>query len=668
MGKTTLFNSLTGQDEHTGNWAGVTVGVKQAQAGDVTVTDLPGIYSFDCLSMEEQVAKDHLLTAKGTVFDVLECKNLSRGLFFALQLVERGIFPVLLVNMTESVVKRGGKFFPAELSDELGLTVIEIDARDPAACKKAVFGAKVRKDISLPYLDKLPFKAMSEISGVTDRKTLFELFCDPHSAKKLGLSDEQERSLARELQKYGDAKQYLTQLRYEYIDSFIDRVLICPQKTSKAEKLFFNKFFSLAAFLLFIGFAFWLVFSSRGPGGFLVSLLDSLLQRSKSWAAELLAPVPAWLSSFVTDVALEGVGVVAKFLPQVLLLFFLLNLLEDTGYISRIAFIFDGALKKVGLSGKSVFTLLLSLGCNTTAVATANNLDNPEVKKRTLLLAPFFPCSAKVPVFLTVMAMAAPVFTGFEIYVLLALYIVCIALAFFIASLFKLFGKKQPQTDFVLELSEIRLPSLKRVVRSVFKNAKSFVARLVGILFLCVAVVWALKSFDSGFRFVSEIDKSLLAALGKGIAPFFHPIGIFDWRICVALLLGVTAKEVVAGTLIMLFGSTFAGAVSWQSAVVVLLFASLYVPCISTVAMIKKECGTKTALLSVAINTCTAYLVCFVFHTFSSALQKNAPLIIAVVCGMVFIALCAFFVLKYKNRCRTCKNRAGCVNERAGLP
>lgn len=671
VGKTTLFNSLTGQDEHTGNWAGVTVGIKRAETSDgYTVTDLPGIYSLNCFSMEEEVAKDYLMKHKqDVVFNIAECKNISRNLFLTLQMIEMGIAPVLLINMIGAVHKNGGKFNSAKLAEKLGLQTYEIDAREKSICKNVVEKCLKKSRNApkpLPYLSKLPLDKIAQITGVaiSDTPNLINLFCkDANTIKKLNLSKSAIAELERALYGYGDTLQYLAKLRYDYIDGFIDEILFYKEKNEIKQKLFFNKFFSLALFALLLGGVFWLVFAQNGLGGFLVGKIDGVLTQLKDMLSPALTNggVPLWLVSFVIDVMVEGIGVVAKFLPQVLLLFFFLNMLEDTGYISRVAFMFDGLLSKVGLNGKSIFTLLLSLGCNTTAAVTSNNLGNKEIQKRTLLLSPFFPCSAKMPVYLTILMLAAPLLQGFEVFVLIALYAACILTAASLAWVLKLFGKNEVKNDFVLEISEMRLPSLKRVLSSVWKNAKSFVARLVGILFLCVALTWALKSFGTGFEFLpqDEIEKSLLAQIGKGLAFLFKPIGIFDWRICVALILGITAKEVVAGTLILLFGSSFAGAFDWQTVVVIMLFVALYVPCIATVAMIKKECGTKTALLSVGINLFTAYSVCFVFYSFSLAFKKSVALGLTLIGVILFIAITAAFVLKCKCKCKNCKGCGG---------
>lgn len=674
VGKTTLFNSLTGLDEHTGNWAGVTVGVKKAQADGYDITDLPGIYSLNCFSMEEERAKEYLTSHKtDKIVNVAECKNISRNLFLTLQMIEMGINPTLFVNMTEEVKKKGGSFDGRVIADKLGIEVYEVDARKKQQCKKAVeaclrkSGAKPQK---LPYLSKLPLAQMADLLNTTaDDACLIRLFVgDCAAAEKLGIDGKALSALDAFLAKYGDRRQYLAQLRYDFIDSFVGQALSMPPQKDKTQKLFYNKYFSLLTFALLLGFVFWFVFAQNGLGGFLVGKIDAALSQLKNAASAKMSMggVPPWLDSFVCDVIIEGIGVVAKFLPQVVLLFFFLNMLEDTGYISRVAFMFDGLLGKVGLNGKSVFTLLLSLGCNTTAAATSNNLGNKEIQKRTLLLSPFFPCSAKMPVYITVLALASPLLQGFEIFVLVGLYLVCFITAFALAAVLKLFDDKQPRNDFVLEISDMRLPSLKRVASSVRKNISSFVARLAGILFFCVALAWLLKSFSPDFRFLTnaEAEQSILAAVGKACAFLFKPIGIYDWRICVALILGITAKEVVAGTLILLFGSSFAGALSWQAVIVVLLFVALYVPCVATVAVIKKECGTKTALLSVVINMTVAYAVCFVFYSFSLAFQKSAALGFTLTGTLTVVAIALYFVLKLPK----CKNCGRCKSvEKAGV-
>ena len=601
VGKTTLFNTLTGGDEHTGNWAGVTVRAKSGDGGGFTVTDLPGIYSLGCFSMEERAARDYLSCHNDRIFNVVECRHLAVNLYLTLQLVEAGYSPVVLVNMLGELEKRGGRFDPGALASALRLDVEVADARDRSVKDRVKkYLGNPTPPPTYPYIKKLPLEKMGEICGVKDRGRLIRIFegeydgVDPRTAKRLDAL----------LAEYGDRKGYMARLRYEFIDRITAACLTLPKERK----------------------------SGRFSGD-----------------------VPPWLSSFVTDALIEGVGVVAKFLPQVTLLFFFLNMLEDTGYIARAAFMLDGVLAKIGLSGKSVFTLLLCFGCNTTAAATSGNLGDKETQRRTLLMAPFFPCGAKLPVYLTVMSLTAPLFSGAEIYVVAAMYAVCVASAFALAAALRLFGEKRPAADFVMELPPLRVPSVKRVASSVAKNAVSFMSRLAGALLLCVAFAWLLRSFDFGFNYLTAdmAGGSVLAWIGKNTAFLFRPIGIDDWRICVALILGVTAKEVVAGTLLLLFGSSPL-VLSWQAAVSVMLFTALYVPCAATVAVIKKECGGKTAALSVLLNTGTAYGVCFVFYNFAAAFEKSAALGVSACIVVAVLAMAVYLVLKYKNKCENC--------------
>lgn len=655
VGKTTLFNTLTRGDEHTGNWAGVTVEAKSGNADGFTVTDLPGIYALGCFSMEEAVSRDYLEGHRqDKIFNVLECAHLSVNLYLTLQMIEMGLSPVLLVNMLGEVTAKGGEFYKKPLADALGVEVAVIDARQKSAA--SVVAGYMDKTLPRPkmppYVKTLPLDKIAEVSGTDKRDigALIRIFEGEYvfDDKTVG------QKIDRLLSSYGDRKQYMARLRYGYIDKIVFRALRMP-KTAEKKSLLSNRYATLAVFALLLGAVFWLTFASYGPGGLCVALIERLLEGLKGVASAYLSDVPPWLASFVLDAVIEGVGVVAKFLPQVVLLFFFLNMLEDTGYISRAAFLLDGPLSKIGLSGKSVFTLLLCLGCNTTAVATSGNLGDKETQRRTLLMAPFFPCSAKLPVFLTVMTLAAPLFDGLEIVLIALLYVVCLVAAVALAGLMSMFGKNQPKNDFVLELSPLRMPSFGRVIKSVRKSVASFAARLAGILFFCVALAWLLRSFDLNFNYLPAdmAENSILAWIGKGASFLFEPIGIGDWRICVALILGVTAKEVVAGTLILLFGSSF-GAITWQAAVSIMLFTALYVPCVATVAMIKKESGAKTAAMSVIINIATAYGVCFVFYNFAVAFDKSLSLGICAFVVVAVVATALYLVLKYKGRCHGC--------------
>ena len=606
VGKTTLFNTLTGSDEHVGNFAGVTTQIKSKKVNDFVVYDLPGIYSFDCFSMEEQVAKDFLLSHKNDcILNVVECKNLSRNLFLTLQMIELGLKPILVVNMVDEVVDSGGSFNAKKLSQQLGISVFTVDARNKNSCKSLLKNLKTKQPAFLPY--------------------------DKNS-------------------------QNLSQKRYEYIDSFVDKVFVAGQKENKLEKLLFNKWFFLFSFVCIFCFVFWFCFAKNGVGGVFSQCIQSFVEKVKIFVdAKLSASCPKWLTSFVIEVVIEGVGTVAKFLPQIVLLFFFLGLLQDTGYISHVAFAFDGLMSKIGLDGKSVFTFLLCFGCNTSAVVTSKNLQTKGSQQRTLLLSPFVPCSAKMPVFFTILALATPVFKGWHVLVVTVLYIVSLAVMFFVAKLLHL--AKNNEQNFVLEISSLRMPSLKRVIKTLYKNSKEFVSRLVGILFLCMAILWLAKSFGTNFKFLygEDIENSILATVGKGVSFLFRPIGLDNWKICVSLLLGITAKEVVAGSLVLLFGSSFGG-ITWQQVVVLLLFVCLYMPCVSTIAMTKKECGAKVALFSVLLNTLVAYAVCFVFYSFSLAFDKSLVFGLVLCICVAFVALSLAFVLKYKcKKCKRCK-------------
>ncbi|MBQ9716304.1 MAG: ferrous iron transporter B [Clostridia bacterium] len=609
VGKTTLFNTITGDDAHVGNWAGVTVDIKQGKTDDFFVYDLPGIYSLDCFSMEEQTAKDFLLLHKNDfVVNVVECKNIARNLYLTLQMIELGLKPIVVVNMCDVAEKSGGRFFASKLQKRLGVPVFVVDATDKKSCLNLLNNLCTKTPLPLPY-------------------------------------DKKSKNIA--------------QKRYEYIDSFANEVLCFEQKQTWLEKLLFNKWFFVLSFILLFCFVFWFCFAKNGVGGCLSALTENAVICFKEWLQNVTSKTcPAWLSSFAVDVVAEGVGTVAKFLPQIVLLFFCLTLLEDTGYISYVAFFFDGIMSKIGLDGKSVFTFLLCFGCNTSALATSKNLCDKNVQKSVLIVSPFLPCSAKMPVFLTILAFASPALGGLHMLVVLCLYLVCIAVALSVAKLLHMVDEKQ-NGNFVLEVFALRLPSVKRVGKTLYKNTKEFVSRLAGTLFLCIVVIWLLKSFSFDGRFLmDDIQNSILATVGKKMSFLLAPIGLDDWRVCVSLLLGITAKEVVAGSLVLLFGYSFGGGFTALQTITFLVFVALYMPCVSTVAVIKKEGGTKTALTSVLLSTGVAYIVCFVFYSFGLAFAQNVVFgFVACIC-LLFVAMSLGFVLKYK-----CKNCKGCKFE-----
>ena len=624
-GKTTLFNKLTASNEHIGNWHGVTVEEKRKNikfnGKCVSVVDLPGIYSLKSLSYEEQVAIDYIQSHKDCkVINICDENNIERNLFLTLCLIEEGIDVVLAVNST---LKKPICVANSEkLSRELGIEVVKIDAQRGTG------------------LDGLLQKAMQK--GRT-------------------------KVLKSKADTVEDAKD-----KYAKIENIVKKTCTKTKEVygkSKVDKILLNRAFAPFIFLGIMGVIFYLTFFLIGSP--LSALLSSLLDASLGkWLNALFSSCfgqSHWLTLLVGEAIIGGIGTILSFLPQIVLLFFFLSVLEDSGYLSRVAFIFDDILSKIGLSGKSIYTLLLGFGCSASAILTARNMDDKKAKIKTVLITPFLSCSARLPIYL---AVGGAFFGTNNVFVIMLLYVIGIIVATGSSFLLDRSLLKSKEQSFLLEFPPYRLVSLKRALKVLCDNVKSFVFRIGGLLISMNVIVWLLCNFSFSFAFVgSEGGGSMIETIAKFIAPIFSPLGFSSWGIVVALIVGIVAKEGVLSTMAMLCGGDLVsglflegGAIAFSSTSSVLAFLTfclLYVPCLSTIAVMGKEVGKKWTLFAVGMQLFVAYFMSMIIYNISKIcfLYGIGKILLVVFAVMVIcFSVIRFLGIFKKKACKGCKD------------
>lgn len=577
-GKTTLFNRLTGANQRVGNFPGVTVEKKEGDllaTQNVTVVDLPGIYSLAPYSSEEIVTRRFLLEEPPSVIiNVVDVNNLVRSLNLTLQLLALEIPTVLALNMMDEFRTIGGRVDLNGLSSALGIPVLPISARTGEGVDELV-------KIALSY---------------AGRKIL------PQKKQFPSLAEEDE-----------NAEAVITS-RFLYIEKICQNYVTKPRenkarkRSDKIDKVLTGKYTAFPAFALIMSLVFYLTF---GPvGGALTSFMEEIVEIFSDGAERFLTAQNAnpILISLVVDGIFAGVGGVLSFLPTLLLLFLLLSVLEDTGYMARIAFILDRPLQKIGLSGKSFVPLILGFGCSVPAIMSTRTLPSDRERKLSAILAPFMSCSAKIPVY----GMLASAFFGKSAaFVVICLYLIGILIALCAAAILNKTAFRGVPAPFILEMPDYRLPMAKSVFRLAAGRAKDFLKRAFTLIFTASVIVWFLQSFDGNFNFVDDSSQSLLAKLSGGVSVIFKPLGLGDWRLVTALATGIMAKESVKSTLDVLLGDGFLLAFTPLSAFVFMLFFLLYTPCIAALAAVKKEFGRKWAIGIALGQFVFAWILCF---------------------------------------------------------
>ena len=647
-GKTTLFNQLTGSNQHVGNFPGVTVDQKVGQMKsqpDCSVVDLPGIYSLRPYTNEEIVTRDFLLNEKPDgIINIVDATNIERNLYLTLQLMEMRIPMVLALNMMDEVRNNGGTINVEKMSEALGIPVVPISAAKNEGIEELVQAAvRVAKEKRtakvIDFCKQGPvhrcihsvchqIEDHAEKAGLSVRFSCSKLIeNDTRIVDMLQLSQNElelvEHSIIEMEAEAGmDRNAALAGMRYDFIESVCaDTVIKCEEskehiRSVKIDSILTHKYFAIPIFILVMFLVFFLTFNVFGAvlSDLLSMLIDDITALvDKGLTAYGINPV---VHSLVIDGIFAGVGSVLSFLPIIVVLFFFLSILEDTGYMARIAFVMDKLLRKIGLSGRSIVPLLVGFGCTVPAVMASRTLSSERDRRMTIMLTPFMSCSAKIPIYAV---FAAAFFQKYAALVMSGMYLTGIIIGIIVALIFDRTVFRGKPIPFVMELPNYRFPSAKSVLLLMWDKAKDFLQRAFTIIFLATVIIWFLQSFDSRLNVVTDSADSILAAIGHLLAPVFAPLGFNDWRIPTALITGFTAKEAVISTLGVLMGTSTAALgpalhtlFTPVSAISFLVFTLLYTPCVAAIAAVKRELESGWLALGVVILQCVvAWLAAF---------------------------------------------------------
>ncbi|MEG0382921.1 MAG: ferrous iron transport protein B [Christensenella sp.] len=646
-GKTTLFNQLTGSNQHVGNFPGVTVEHKEGKikGEKMSVVDLPGIYSLSPYTPEEIVSRDFIVQQNpDAIINIVDATNLQRNLYLTLQLIELQKPMVMALNMMDEVRANGITIDIKQLSDELGIPVVPISAAKNQGMEELIeelkrVVAKKQLPSRIDFCGGAVHKALHAAKHLIEDHAAAAGYPARFAASKLIEGDEPlERALKldesdkdilahiidqMESGTGTDREAALADMRYQFIEGLYND---CVSKKSgtremlrsiKIDKVLTHKIWAIPIFIGIMALIFYLTF---GPlGGTVSELLQIGLATLTDAVSGALgaAGVSVWMNSFIVDGVFTGVGTVLSFLPIILILFFFLSILEDSGYMARVAFVMDSSLRKIGLSGRSFVPMLIGFGCSVPAIMSTRTLASDRDRKLTILITPFMSCGAKVPIYAL---FTAAFFTQYQGLVMTSVYLLGIVVAILTGLLFKKTLFKGNPVPFVLELPAYRLPSPKSVLLHMWEKAKDFLVRAFTIIFLASIVIWFLQSFDFQFNFVTDNSTSMLASIGMLIAPVFAPLGFGSWQASTALITGLTAKETVISTLSVLTGGGGALGTLFTplAAYSFMAFVLLYMPCIAAVATTKRELGAKNAIFTIIYQTAVAWVVAFIIFQVGS--------------------------------------------------
>ena len=637
-GKTTLFNQLTGANHHVGNFPGVTVDRKDGKIrrhDDTLVTDLPGIYSMSPYSQEEIVTRQFILGEKPKgIINIVDCTNIERNLYLTMQLLELDTPMVVALNFMNEVIDNGGAVRINELEEELGVPVIAVNALNGEGVDElvehAVHVAKYQeKPLRQDFCDEndhggAVHRALHAIMHLIEdhaeraeiplRFAANKLIEGDHLIEEALQLDQNEKETVEHIcrqmeQERGlDRSAAIADMRFEFIRKVCSKSVIHPKeskehkRSQRIDKVLTGKFTAIPIFVVIMAAIFYLTFNVFGKW------LQDLIQLGIDKLSEVTAAamqaghVHPLLQSLVVDGIFGGVGTVLSFLPIIVILFFFLSLLEDSGYMARIAFVMDRPLRKIGLSGRSIVPMLVGFGCTVPAVMSSRTLPSDRDRKMTILLTPYMSCSAKIPIYAF---FSAAFFPGKSWLVMFILYFIGIIIGVLNAVIANHTAFKGDAVPFVMELPNYRMPGAKNVGRLLWDKAKDFLQRAFTIILLCTMIIWFLQHFSPTFHAVDDSSKSILAIIAGGISPIFRPLGFGDWRIVTSLIAGFLAKESVVSTLSLLFGgigAVHAALTPWHAASL-LVFCLLYTPCVAAIASIRRELGRKWAW-GVALGQC----------------------------------------------------------------
>ncbi len=653
-GKTTLFNALTGSTQYVGNWPGVTVEKKEGrlrrQKNDVIIVDLPGIYSLSPYTLEEVVARDFILNEKpDAIINIVDASNLERNLYLTTQMVELGVPVVVALNMIDIVQKRGDVIDYAALEKSFGCPVVPI-----SAAKNTGLDALVDKALSLAGRTPTPQafskeveSALTKISeAVSAEKTLLgynprwlsvKLFeRDEDLLKKVTLSEAlaaqvESITAAVETALDDDAESIVTNERYEAVSSVLSGAYKKKARprlsaSDKIDRVLTNRWLALPIFFLIMWGVYYV--SIQTVGDWTIGWVEELIGWVSGGVEGLLVGwgASAWVLSLVVDGIFGGVGAVLVFVPQLMILYLFISILEDVGYMARVAFIMDRIFRRFGLSGKSFIPMLIGTGCSVPAVMASRTIENENDRKMTIMLTPFIPCGAKLPVFALFVAMvfSESTWVGPSMYLVGIVMVILSGLILKRTKLFK--GKPAP---FVMELPAYKPPRVKGVLIHMWEKGKSFIIKAGTVIFIACAVLWFLQSFSFSFQYLApeQIDQSILASIGKVIAPIFAPLGFGNWMSAIASLTGLVAKEVVVSTFALVSAHTplmFTAVTGYAF----MIFTLLAAPCFAAIGAIRREMGNaKWTFIAIGYQTGLAYVMAMLVNLIGSAIFPNLPLI-----------------------------------------
>ena len=604
VGKTTVFNALTGSKQYVGNWPGVTIDKKYGFINkDIKIVDLPGIYAMDTYSNEEKISRAYLENEEvDVILNVVDGTNLERNLYLTVQLTEFKKPIVILLNMMDIAKKRGIDINTKILEDELGVKIIPISAK--------------RKE-GLDNLDKV----INEVKG----------------------------SKSPKLQKYNSEKE-----AYEYIDKILNNASNSKKNSKyigeKIDKLVLNPILAYPLFLLALLIIFKFTFNWFGQP--LADMLDAFVADTFTPFVEgFLINSSDWFKSLILDGIVSGVGGVIVFFPIVFALFIGISFLEDSGYMSRVAFLMDRIMRKIGLSGKAFIPIIMGFGCSAPAIMATRTLESEKDRKMTALIAPLVTCGARLPVYAL---FASIFFKSNQEFVVMGLYLLGIVVAILIGLLFKNTLFKKDEEPFILELPEYKMPSFKSILLNAWDKSKGFIIRAGTLIFAISIIVWLLTYFNMN-GFTEEIDTSFLAKLGGIIAPIFKPLGFGDWQAGVSIITGLAAKEVIIGTMEIVYGdlqvvlpTMFTGVTAFSF----LVFVSLYTPCFAVIGVMKKEYGSKMMYLSVFYQFALAWVVAYLFNFVGTVITGGFTLALVIQFTIYLIIVVSFiiYLVKYFNK------------------
>lgn len=650
-GKTTLFNQLTGSNQHVGNFPGVTVEQKEGIIRgykDCSVVDLPGIYSLSPYTNEEIVTRDFLVNNKpDCIINIVDAMNIERNLYLSLQLIDLNIPMVIALNMMDEVKSNGYSIDINKIRERIGIPIVAISASKnqgideliETVIRTAKSGQKPKvHDFCVGAVHRaihstaILIEDHAQRVGVAPRFAATKLIeGDYPMIRLLDLSENEVKLLGHtvsemEAEVGTDREAALADMRYDFIDKLCSKTVVkCSEvskqhlRSIKIDRVLTNKYLAIPIFLAVMLIVFWLTFGVIG------SALSVLLSKGIDWFTEIVdAALTSYdinetIHSLIIDGIFAGVGSVLSFLPIIVVLFFFLSILEDTGYMARVAFVMDKALRKIGLSGRSFVPMLVGFGCSVPAIMATRTLASERDRRMTIMLVPFMSCSAKLPVYA---AFTYVFFTDYQALVMMSLYVLGILVGIISGVVLNKTVFKGSSVSFVMELPNYRLPSKKSIGLMMWDKAKDFLQRAFTVIFIATLIIWFLQSFDIRLDQVEDAASSILAQIGKLILPLLRPLGFEDWRISTALITGFTAKEAVISTFAVLTGTntahlsaSLANLFTPLSAYSFLVFCLLYTPCIAAIAAVKNELkSVKAAAFMVVFQTGIAWIMAFIFY------------------------------------------------------